>query len=170
LSTANSNRARILELARISPGIHLRELERVLNLSLHSVRYHVDSLTKSGLIICDKKTGYSRIFPIGTVQQDIVLIQFLRVVSSRRIVTALTKPAEGLSNKEICEKTNLAKSTVSEIVQKLLENHIVFLELSESGVKVRLHNSEYVSSLLDGLGPVLESKDVVQSFVDLWDF
>ncbi len=130
----------------------------------------MDSLAESGLIICDKKTGYSRIFPAGTPQQDIVLYQFLRVNSSRRVVSALISSSEGLSNKEICAKSGLAKSTVSESIQKLLEHHIAFLELSESGIKLRLYDSEHVSTLLQSLGPALDSKDVVQNFVDLWDF
>jgi predicted transcriptional regulator len=169
LDPTSSNRAKIVRLAKVSPGIHLRELERILNLSFHSIRYHVEALTKSGQIICDKESGYSRIYPIGTDRGDMNLYSYLRVKSARSILSALASGGY-MSNKEICEKTGLAKSTVSESIQDFIENQIVSLELTQSGVKIRLQNTQHVEELILKLDQISRSRDVVESFVDLWDF
>jgi predicted transcriptional regulator len=169
MESSNRNSARILRIVRVSPGIHLREIERLLNLSLHSVRYHVDLLARSGLIVCDKDNGYSRVFPPNTSERDIVLYSHLRVNSSRRILTALVSN-HSLSNKEICQSTGLAKSTVSEAIQEFLESDVVAFEISDLGIKVKLQDAPHVAKLIDNLGPILNSNDVVERFADLWDF
>lgn len=167
--SSNLNSARILRLVSISPGIHLREIERLLNLSLHSVRYHVDLLAKTGLIVCDKEKRYSRVFLPSTSERDIVLYSYLRVNSARRIISALVSN-HSLSNKEICQLTGLAKSTVSEAIQEFLETNTVAFEISDLGIKVRLQDALHVAQLIDNLGPTLNSNDVVERFADLWDF
>ena len=69
------------------------------------------------------------------------LYSLLRNKSIRKTVLTLCSGSK-LSNKEICEKTGLAKSTVSEIVQKLLGTEIVQLELSDAGIRIGFQSSE----------------------------
>jgi predicted transcriptional regulator len=167
-SQSTSNRARILHSATVLPGIHLRELARLLGLSLHSVRYHVESLSRTGQIICEKNGRYSRIFPIGTPESDMALYSLLRNKSIRKTVLALCSSSK-LSNKEICEKTGLAKSTVSEIVQKLLETEIVQLEFSNAGTAIGFQDPNHVKKLLQNAN--LDVKPgIVDTYIDLWDF
>jgi predicted transcriptional regulator len=164
----NSNKTRILNAAVSAPGIHLRELARSLGLSLHTVRFHVEALSKSGLIICEKQTGYSRIFPAGTDANDIITYSFLRNNSAKVILVALSSGSL-FTNKEICERTGLAKSTVSELLQKFLESHLVVQELSDSGVKTRLENHTHLIQLLENAKSSI-SVNVVDNFIELWDF
>lgn len=165
----NSNRVRIIRLASVSPGVHLREIERLLHLSLHSVRHHVEVLTKSGLIVCDKERGYSRIFPVGTTERDIVIYSYLRVNSTRKILVLLSGGLR-LTNKDICERTGLAKSTVSESIQKFLDSHIIQLELSDSGIRVGLQDNLRVEQLIKVKGSSINSNDLVDNFIELFDF
>jgi predicted transcriptional regulator len=162
------NRARIVHTATISPGIHLRELARTLGLSLNTVRYNVESLSKSGLIICEKSGGFSRIYPAGTAQNDMTVYSLLRNTSARKVLSAMSLGSR-LTNKEICEKTGLAKSTVTETIQKFLESHVVQLELSDSGVRVGLQDPLHVAKLLGDIEWATDAT-VVDNFIDLWDF
>jgi predicted transcriptional regulator len=163
-----SNRIRVIQAASISPGIHLRELARMLGLSLHAVRYHVESLSKSGLILCERKDGYSRIFPIGTPEADMIVYSLLRNNSARKAISALSS-SQSLTNKEICEKTGLAKSTVSETVQAFIENHVAHIELSDNGVKITLLDPQRIAKLLREY-ELAKDSTVVDNFIDLWDF
>jgi predicted transcriptional regulator len=168
LTITYSNKARILHLASAAPGVHLRQVARLLGLSLHSVRYHVEFLSRSGLIICKKEQGYSRIFPPGTPQKDLVLFSLLRNNSSRKILAVLSSGSK-LSNKEICEKAGLAKSTVSETIQKFLEYHLVQLDLSDSGVRIRLQDPTHVANLVHKIEPTINNS-IIDNFIELWDF
>ena len=160
-----SNKSRILQAASTSPGIHLRELARLLNVSLHSVRYHVDSLSSTGQIICDRTGKYSRIFPPGTQESDITAYSLLRNNSARKVLSALCS-LNNLNNKEISEITGLAKSTVSEITQKLVEIHLVGMELSDSGIRIGLRDPARARKLLQEVG---SKPNVVDSFIDIWE-
>jgi predicted transcriptional regulator len=155
-----------LRAAFATPGIHLRELARLLDVSLHSVRYHVDLLSSSGQIICDKTSKYSRIFPPGTQEIDIAAYSLLRNNSARKVLSALCS-MNNLNNKEISEITGLAKSTVSEITQKLVEIHLVGMELSDNGIRIGLRDPARAIKLLQQVGAAKTS--VVDSFIDIWE-
>jgi predicted transcriptional regulator len=45
------------------PGIHFRELQRIVRLANGSLQYHLDVLTRKGLLRKLKQGGYCRFFP-----------------------------------------------------------------------------------------------------------
>jgi predicted transcriptional regulator len=44
------------------PGLHLRELSRILNLPKSTLVYHINYLTKRNIIAIDKSSGYERLY------------------------------------------------------------------------------------------------------------
>ncbi|MHB8565472.1 MAG: winged helix-turn-helix transcriptional regulator [Nitrososphaerales archaeon] len=169
MSIKNQSRAKIIELVSMLPGIHLRELQRTLGVSFNSIRYNTDLLSRSGEIICERTSGYSRLYPVGTSESDKLVYSAIRNRTTRRILVQLGKSAQ-LTNKELTEHTGLAKSTISEHVHALLLSNLVRLTLSDGGFKIQLQEPARVNLLLAKSEQLTRQNDVVGSFTDLWDF
>jgi predicted transcriptional regulator len=148
----------------------LRELQRQLGVSFNSIRYHTEKLVHSGEIVCEKGIGYSRFYPPGMSEKDRLLYSVSRNNTTFKIMAELTSQVM-LTNKELTVKTGFAKSTVSEHVHHLLESNLVKLTLSDEGnFKVELRDREHVKIIVDGINQINLQNDVVQNFVELWDF
>ncbi len=161
----STSRAKIVELVSLLPGIHLRELQRMLGVSFNSIRYNIEILSKSGEIVCEKSSGYSRLFPVGLSESDRVIYSALRNRTAKMIVLELER-GQQLTNKELSERTGLAKSTISEHVHELLLSNIVHLTLTDGGFKVELCDPERVNEILTRQA---RENGIVESFTDLWD-
>jgi predicted transcriptional regulator len=166
----SENRSKIFGLICQNPGIHLREMQRALGVSFNSIRYNTEKMTSSGEIICEKSTGYSRFYPPDMSEKDRQFYSVSRNKTTFKILAELsTEPL--LSNKELVARTGFAKSTISEHVHELLSANLVKLTLSEEGnFKVELQERERVRSLMAGINQSRQNDDVVQNFVELWDF
>ena len=57
-----NNRKKIYNFILENPGFHLREIQRKLNISYSTLRYHLNYLKKSDLLIEKKEKGYIRYF------------------------------------------------------------------------------------------------------------
>lgn len=147
----------------------MRELQRLLGVSFSSTRYNVEKLSKYGKVLSKRDRGHLRLFPPGTTELDIMVYSQLRNESSKSILVALSDSKEPLSNKDICVITSLAKSTVSENLQRLVGLGLVNLVISD-----KLKNAYALNSTLDITKMISDSKSLPYSatdrFIDLWDF
>jgi predicted transcriptional regulator len=169
LGIQGNNRIRIKQLVSLSPGVHLRELQRLLGMSFNCTRYHVDKLTKVGEIVRVEEGGFTRLYPAGISEEERTLFVIIRAETNRRILARLVTNVI-LSNKQICELTNLAKSTVSEHLAVLLRAGIVKARLgTENFVVYELERPEQIQSLLKRHNTNLLKK-ASDRFADLWDF
>jgi predicted transcriptional regulator len=170
LSLRSGNRSKISGLIHQNPGIHLRGLQRKLGVSFNSVRYNTEKLVHSGEVVCEKGVGYSRFFPPGMSEKDRLIYSISRNKTTFKILAELSDQAM-LTNKDLTVRTGFAKSTVSEHVHLLLGANLVKLTLSEEGnFKVELQDREYVKCVVGAISLADLQNDVVQNYVDLWDF
>jgi predicted transcriptional regulator len=170
LSVKSGNRSKILGLITQNPGIHLRELQRALGISFNSIRYNTEKMAHSGEIVCEKDSGFSRFYPPGMPERDRLLHSLTRNKTTFRILLELSTQ-QLLTNKELAARTGFAKSTVSEHIHQLLSVNLVKLTLSDEGnFKVELQERERVKKLVDEINLAKSENDMVQNFVDLWDF
>ena len=103
-------------------------------------------------------------------EKDRLLYSVSRNNTTFKIMAELTSQVM-LTNKELTVKTGFAKSTVSEHVHHLLEANLVKLTLSDEGnFKVELRDREHIKIIVDGINQINLQNDVVQNFVELWDF
>jgi predicted transcriptional regulator len=170
LSLSADNKAKISGLIHDNPGIHLRELQRKLGVSFNSIRYNTEKMVGSGEIVCEKGPGYSRFYPLGMPEKSRLVYSVSRNKTTFKILRELTDQGM-LTNKELAARTGFAKSTVSEHVHLLLGLNMVKLTLSlEGNFKVELQDREFVQSIVNKLNQAALRNDVVQNFVELWDF
>jgi predicted transcriptional regulator len=163
------SRSRIVKLISVSPGIHLRELQRALGVSFNSVRYNTKKLEERGAINCEKTKGHSRFFPLGMTEKDKVLYSCMRNITTLKLLQALTKVPQ-VSSKTLSEVTGYAKSTVSEHVHHLIDLNLARITLSKEGnFKVELLERERVATLI-AFELQARDRDIIGNFADLWDF
>ena len=169
MQTQGNSRLRVKLFVSLSPGVHLRELQRLLGVSFNSTRYHVDKLAKAGEIVRVEEGGYSRLYPRGTTESERILFAVVRSETDRRILSRLVANS-ALSSKELCDQTGLAKSTVSEHIAELVRVGIIRTrQIGETSTSYELEQPERIRLLLRNLNAGLQKK-VTDRFIDLWDF
>jgi predicted transcriptional regulator len=166
---SRSNKARIRSLIFAIPGVHMRQIQRVLGLSFSSVRYNVYTLKKGGEVLDWSESGRSRLFPPELRESDRIVYSHLRNHRSRKILRAFTQK-EKLTNRELSEVTGFAKSTLSESVHRLMEAEILTTSFSLDGrVGYQLKDPERLLPMIRAADQtVLE--EATDRFIELWDF
>jgi predicted transcriptional regulator len=166
---AESSKIRIRILVSLLPGLHLRELQRLIGMSFNSTRYHVDKLTASGEILRIEEGGFSRLYPVGTSDADKALYSAIRRPTDRHILATMIKTGR-VSHGELSTLTGFAKSTLSEHLGRLAEiGAIVRRVSSESTVEYELTDPARIEALINVQNLTLLRK-ATDRFIDLWDF
>ena len=169
MGVQGNSRVRVKQLVSLAPGVHLRELQRLLGMSFNSTRYHVDKLTMAREIIRIEEGGYSRLYPAWISETERAIFTLFRGETDRKIMASLVADPI-LSNKQLSELTNLAKSTVSEHLAGLVRAGIVKTrQVTENSVAYELERPEQIRLLLKDQNPSFLKK-ASDRFTDLWDF
>ena len=103
----------------LSPGIHLRKLQKLLGTSFSTTRYHVEGLRRDGEIVCSKEGRYQRLYPAGTSDGSKAAYAVLQSKTARRILSALAHDQRDLRNGDLSEIVKMPRSTVSECTSLL---------------------------------------------------
>lgn len=107
------------------PGVHLREIERLTNLPLGVVRYHLDRLQREGLIFPEEDRYFKRFFPKGKIPNvPTETFAALRQETLRRIVLfLLTNP--GSTHAVMMNSMDMPASTLSTYLSILLGKNVI---------------------------------------------
>jgi DNA-binding Lrp family transcriptional regulator len=169
LNPENLNRIRTRELVALLPGIHLRELQRILKTSFTTTRYHVDNLQRDGLIVRFEEGKQSRLYPVGIEEDEKKAYAVLHQAPARRILRALAESEAGLTNEAISKTVRIPRSSVSEYIELLREAKLVRRSVSIGGrVQYDLQDRGAVVPLLALFERNLLSV-ATESFIDLWE-
>jgi len=168
LSAENMNRLRAKELVSLLPGVHLRQLQRLLNASFNTTRYHVYNLERDGEVTCSREGGHSRLFPAGFDGGAKGLYSVLHNKSTRQVLRTLVSGGR-LTNGEISAATGLPKSTVSEHTDLLCQTELANKSVTLDGVVYEVRDGARVGEALAIFERNLLTV-AADSFADLWDF
>jgi predicted transcriptional regulator len=158
---------RITRVVASSPGIHLRELQRALGLSLATVRHHARKLVQAGVIELFPHGGRQRLFPKGFPDSEKALVSATRGAASALVLRAIVQ--DGMSsNGEISSRTGLAKSTVTKYLHLFLELGIVATSVPMGDRRVHAVDSSRVAQIFR----LSEARIrlTVDNYAELWDF
>jgi len=113
------------------PGLHLNKIAQLLSINRPLTIYHLRYLEKHGLIIQVKEKGFTRCYVSGKVGiEDKKKLSILRQEIPLKIVLFLLENPYS-KHKEILEKFDIAKSTLSYHLKKLIKHGII--NTSEEG-------------------------------------
>ena len=156
------------------PGIHMRELERSLGVSLSGVSYHLRILEEQGAIVGISDGHYRRYF-----SSDLVLpTEARRVTEDDRLLLAecrrpvslailLNLAMEGrMRHGELRKRLGKSKSTTSYHLSRLLASGLVCIVRDSSAESYQLVDRARAVALLVTFSGTL--RDHVDGFADLW--
>ena len=167
-------RARILDAVSTRPGIHMRELERILGISLSGLGHHLHVLEKQGAIVGLSDGHYHRYF-----LSNLVLPEEARRLNDadRRLLAECQRPASlaiilnlaadgPLRHEDIGRRLKRSKGTVTYHMSRLVDAAIVRVRRNASGDIYELAESKRVLSILLTFATGL--RDHVDGFARLW--
>jgi predicted transcriptional regulator len=165
----NFNRVRAKEIVSLSPGIHLRMLQRLLGTSFSTTRYHVHNLEKDGEIVCAKVGGHNRLFPVGMTDDMKAVCACLQSGTARKVLRGLVDGPQCLTQLDLSQKVNLSRSTTNECISLLNDVHLVDRYFAPDGrVVYGIKDREKAVQLL-----AMFSRNALNvasdNLIDLWD-
>jgi predicted transcriptional regulator len=119
----------IYSFIKANPGLHLRALQRALNLSLSNLRYHLDYLVRQELLEVNSD-GYRKTYFTAheILKWDRGVLALLRQRIPRAIIIFLIEERLKSSFIKIQRQMNISKSSLSFQLKKLIKNNIIIVE------------------------------------------
>jgi predicted transcriptional regulator len=166
----NANRLRIKQVVTLSPGVHLRRVQRILGTSFSTTRYHVENLERDGEIVSSIDGRYQRLFPAGTTDDMKAAYGAVQSRTARRILKAVADSPKGTTNGELFSTVRLPRSTISEQIAVLEKAGLVGRRVTLDGVTLyELKDRERVALVIGTLDRGMLSL-ATDGFIDLFDF
>ena len=167
-------RGRILDAISSIPGIHMRELARVVGISLSGISHHVRVLERQGLVVGVSDRHYRRFFSSRLVlpkearrldEVDRRLLAECRRATSLAIILSLA--VEGpMTHREVTRRLKRSRGTVTHHLTRLSVAGIVTLGAGSNGATYELVDPSRVVSLLATFSNTLQ--DRLDGFARLW--
>jgi predicted transcriptional regulator len=120
----NERRGEIYEFLKKNPGLHLRELQRRLNLPLTSLEYHIEYMVRKKVLVKESSKHYSRYYATPLKEEDKRILKSLRQRRIREIVLILLSKKKAKYS-YLHEKLGIPASTLSFYLKYLIKNNIV---------------------------------------------
>jgi predicted transcriptional regulator len=167
----NANRLRIKQVVMLSPGVHLRKVQRILGTSFSTTRYHVENLERDGEIVSSIDGRYQRLFPAGTTDDMKAAYAAVQSRTARRVLKAIADSPKGTTNGELFFSTiRLPRSTISEQIVVLERAGLVGRHVTLDGRTLyELKDRDRVALVIGTLDRGLLSL-ATDGFIDLFDF
>jgi len=122
---AGNNYEKILCYIRQNPSTHLRQIANNLNMSLGTVRYHLEVLEKKGKVIFEKNTFYKYYFSIDTFpENERKTLKILHHETTREILLYLMENNHAHQN-EIAEKLGITTASMNWHAKRLISLEII---------------------------------------------
>ena len=142
----------ILEIQN-NPGIRFRELMKMIGITNGILSYYITKLEKIGTVHVERKSGVSRFFMPDLTDDELILTQYLRMSTPKKILLALLE-GKKLTFKQITENIGMSPATTSFYLKKLVADKIV-LTLSNSPKKYSICNEIQIANLISEYHPDL---------------
>jgi predicted transcriptional regulator len=167
-------RREIYDLVRRMPGLHMREIQRQMDLSIALTEYHLNQLERAGLVASITEEGYRRYYPArvdgdGTVAglsgDERRMVAVLRQPIPLR-ATLLLMGRESATHTEIGNGLDVSPSKLSFHMKKLVHAGVVRRLSRTEGRGYAITDRDRVLRLLIAYRPTPDLLDEVQ---ELWE-
>ncbi|MEK6976617.1 MAG: helix-turn-helix domain-containing protein [Candidatus Thermoplasmatota archaeon] len=162
-------RNHVLAFVRSYPGVHVREVERRLNLSSKLANYHLAALEHDGMLERIQEKGYARFLPRVTKPRwsprDIAFLCLMRRAVAFRITLLLLARGE-MTQGDLARTLDLAKPSTTYHLHLLEDDDVVSAEARGRERWYSLAEPDRVRGLLADFTPLREDLD---PFAKVWD-
>lgn len=157
-----------------SPGAHLRELSRILQLDPHHAQYHLDRLERAGFVTIAADGGFTRYYPRSTegIAHDShgpaekrILAAARKPIPLRAMLVLLVKGPSSLHT--LAQSMGIAASTLSYHLSRLVHDGVLLRQgEAQADRRYAVADPALVEALLIRHPP---RRSLIGDFVDLWD-
>jgi predicted transcriptional regulator len=123
----NERRRKIFALIEASPGIHLRELQRVLEIPLTTLDYHLSYMTRRKVVFAETEGHHKRYYAKPLDPEDRKVLSALRQKRMRDIVLTVMAN-EKAKHQLLADSLKLSHSTLSSYLKYLVDKNILARE------------------------------------------
>jgi predicted transcriptional regulator len=120
----NQRRQKIYANIKKNPGLHIRELQRVLDIPLASLQYHLNYMARRNIIVEEKAEHYTRYYCSPLDPEDKKILSILRQKRIREIILTILVEKKA-KYRFIVDKFKMPTSTVSFYLKTLMDNNII---------------------------------------------
>jgi predicted transcriptional regulator len=158
----NERRGKIYASIKKNPGLHLRQLQRIMCIPLASLQYHLNYMARRNVIFEEKSEHYTRYYCKPLEPGDKKVLSVLRQKRLREIVLVIL-----VSKKAKCQfmvdALKLSPSTISFYLKYLVDNCI--LERTKIGYEniYTLKDEDRIAKIL-----IAYQSSFVDKIVDKW--
>jgi predicted transcriptional regulator len=158
----NERRQKIYATIKKNPGLHIRELQRVLDIPLASLQYHLNYMARRNIIVEEKAEHYTRYYCSPLDPEDKKILSVLRQKRIREIVLIILVSKKA-KYRFLVEELKLPTSTVSFYIKTLIDNNIV--ERTKVGYEnvYTIKNEDKIAKIL-----VAYKSSLLDTLVDKW--
>jgi predicted transcriptional regulator len=161
------NRRELYQYINNNPGMHMRAIERALEISLGDIRYHLDYLEKNGLISSRTDEYRKTYFSATDIHHgDRDTLAILRQDSPRKILLFLINQPFAYFQ-DIQQELKRSKSTTSFHLKKLKKCNIIEIKNEDNKNIYSISNKEQVVRLLITYRSSFFD-DAIDRAVDMW--
>jgi predicted transcriptional regulator len=143
----NENRRKIYLLIETHQGIHLRELQRLLDMPLTTLEYHLSYMTRKKIVYGEKEDQFRRYYTKPLDPQDKKVLAVLRQKKMREIVLTVIS-MEQAKYQLIADYLKLPHSTLSFYLKYLVDRGILEREKIGYETLYRVRDEERVAKVL----------------------
>lgn len=143
----NNNRRKIYQVLEKNPGTYLRELQRIMNMPLATVEYHIDYMTRKKLIFAETEDHHKRYYTKPLDPTDKKLLPALRQKRMREIVL-ITLANKKVKYQTLADNLKLPHSTLSLYLKHLTEKNILTREKIGYETLYTVQNEDAVAKVL----------------------
>ena len=146
-ATDERTRTQILQTIQQRPGIYLRELARLMRLSVTTVRYHVDRLENEGRITSDRRTRYRHLYMGDFGGVDLAIMNTLNEPPRDKMLEYLLGQP-GARPVELARVLGLTEGTIAHHLRVMEGRGLIDIEYGPGGRRISLRDD--VSTALNG--------------------
>ncbi len=127
LESSQETRSKILNIIYSFPGIRYRDILRMTNLNNGTLSHHLTKLEKRSYIQISRleNSNITRYYPSSTPLEETIILNYLKIKTTRQIVFMLYEKNNGVTFNEIVTYINKAPSTTSWHIKRLMDSEIV---------------------------------------------
>ncbi len=162
------SRRRIYEAIEKNPGIHFRELLKMLNINTGELQYHLGVLIKNNLISEREVNNMKVYFPTKMPNQRMKdVLPYLRNSITKAIIINIAMNP-GISQKELYNNIKASNKTIASNILKLKERKIIKEECINNICKYYLYDEDLIINTLVTYKESLFD-ELVQKFIEFME-
>jgi predicted transcriptional regulator len=162
----NERRRKIYALIEASPGVHLRELQRILDIPLTTLEYHLNYMARKKILFAETEGHHKRYYTKPLDPEDKKVLAAMRQRRMREIVLVVLENGKA-KHQLLAGRLKLSHSTLSSYLKYLVNKNILIKEKIGYENLYTVRDEERVAKVLIAYKPSFLDR-LIDRTLDTW--